>query len=199
VAATRALLARGITPTVEQSADEAAISRTTAYRYFPNQRALIVAAHPELEADSLLGPDPPADPATRLDAVVRAISRLTLDGEAQLRSMLRLSLDPDPARRGDLVLRRGRRIGWVEDALAPVHDRMSPARFRSLSRAIAAVIGIDVLVWLVDVARMSRRQAVELMRWSALALLRAALADERRVDAGRSTTSGRRKRNASTS
>ena len=76
VAATRALLARGITPTVEQSADEAAISRTTAYRYFPNQRALIVAAHPELEADSLLGPDPPADPATRLDAVVRAISRL---------------------------------------------------------------------------------------------------------------------------
>src|SRR6185369_14940737 len=122
VAATRALLARGITPTVEQSADEAAISRTTAFRYFPNQRALIVAAHPELEADSLLGPDPPADPATRLDAVVRAISRLTLDGEAQLRSMLRLSLDPDPARRGDLVLRRGRRIGWVEDALAPVHD-----------------------------------------------------------------------------
>ena len=40
VAATRELLAEGVAPTVEQAAERAAVSRTTAYRYFPNQRAL---------------------------------------------------------------------------------------------------------------------------------------------------------------
>ncbi|MDX6546820.1 MAG: hypothetical protein QOG33_370, partial [Gaiellales bacterium] len=33
------------------------------------------------------------------------------------------------------------------------------------------------LVWLTDIAGLSRPQAVELMRWSARTLLRAALAD----------------------
>ena len=59
IAATRDLLAQGVTPTVEQAAESASISRTTAYRYFPNQRALLVAAHPEIETRSLLGPNPP--------------------------------------------------------------------------------------------------------------------------------------------
>src|SRR5829696_6293436 len=61
VAATRELLAQGITPTVEQAAAAASISRTTAYRYFPNQRTLLLAAHPEIELSSLLGDHPPED------------------------------------------------------------------------------------------------------------------------------------------
>ena len=48
VDAARALLAEGLTPTVEAAAERASISRTTAYRYFPSQRALLVAAHPEV-------------------------------------------------------------------------------------------------------------------------------------------------------
>ena len=54
---TRTLLASGRTPTVEEAAEAAGISRATAYRYFPNQRALLVAAHPEIDATSLLGDD----------------------------------------------------------------------------------------------------------------------------------------------
>ena len=46
--AARALLAEGVSPTVEQAADRAAISRTTAYRYFANQRALLTAVFPEI-------------------------------------------------------------------------------------------------------------------------------------------------------
>ena len=38
------------------------ISRTTAYRYFPNKRALLVAAHPEIAATSMLPANPPQDP-----------------------------------------------------------------------------------------------------------------------------------------
>jgi len=65
--AARELLAEGITATVEQVAERAAISRTTAYRYFPNQRALLIATYPELAAPSLLDGEAPADPAARLE------------------------------------------------------------------------------------------------------------------------------------
>ena len=47
--ATRELIAEGLTPTVESAAARAEISRTAAYRYFPNQRALLVAANPEID------------------------------------------------------------------------------------------------------------------------------------------------------
>ena len=57
--AARRLLAAGRTPSVEDAAEAAAVSRATAYRYFPNRRALLVAAHPEVEATDLLGEDAP--------------------------------------------------------------------------------------------------------------------------------------------
>src|SRR5882757_1425641 len=81
VAAARDLVASGVTPTVEQAAAAAGISRTTAYRYFPNNRSLLVAAHPETGRESLLPANPPEDPAARLDAVVAEFIRLILDTE----------------------------------------------------------------------------------------------------------------------
>src|SRR5882757_3846446 len=79
VAAARDLVAQGMTPTVEDAAAAASISRTTAYRYFPNQAALLVADHPETEARSLLPEDVPEDPAARLDAVIEELPRVIVD------------------------------------------------------------------------------------------------------------------------
>src|SRR5689334_13134705 len=70
VAAARDLIAEGLAPSVEATADAASISRTTAYRYFPNQRALVAAAYPETEATSLLPPGAPEDPEARLELVM---------------------------------------------------------------------------------------------------------------------------------
>src|SRR5919107_2884624 len=114
VSAARELLASGRTPTVEDAAEAAGVSRATAYRYFANQRALLVAAHPMIEMDTLLGEDAPADPQQRLDRTIRELIRLTLDTEPELRTMLRLSLEPGP--KDDLVLRQGRAIGWIQEA-----------------------------------------------------------------------------------
>jgi len=69
VAAARRLVASGVSPTVEQAATAAAVSRTTAYRYFPSQAALLAAAHPETAARSMLGDDASPEPAERLDEV----------------------------------------------------------------------------------------------------------------------------------
>jgi AcrR family transcriptional regulator len=174
VEAARSLLAKGREPTVEQAAAVAGISRATAYRYFPNQRALLVAAHPEIEATTLLGDDPPGDPEERLDRAIGEFIRLTIETEAELRTMLRLSLEPEPPE--DLVLRKGRAIDWFEDALAPLRGRLPRAELLRLILAIRSACGIEALIWLTDVAGLSRRQAAEQMRWSALALLRSVLA-----------------------
>ena len=177
IAAARDLVATGETPTVEAAAEAASISRTTAYRYFPNQHALLVAAHPETGVVSLLPEDAPDDAATRLDLVVDAFTRSLLENEAQQRTMLRLSLEADPVQRAQLPLRQGRAIKWIEEALAPLREDMSEADVRRLTHAIRSATGIEALVWLTDIAGLSRHDARELMRWSARALLRSAIAD----------------------
>lgn len=82
------------------------------------RRALLVAAHPEIDATALLAEDPPPDPRERLDRTLRELIALTIETEAELRTMLRLSLEPGP--KDDLLLRQGRAIGWIEEALAPL-------------------------------------------------------------------------------
>lgn len=170
VDAARELLADGVTPTVEQAADRAGISRTTAYRYFANQRDLLVATYPALEAPSLLGDDAPADPVARVDATVAHMAAQILEHEAALRAQLRLSLEPgtDPAQ---LPLRQGRAIGWFEDALSPLRGRRSAAELRRLALALRSACGLEAFVWLTDVGGVSREEAVAILRSTARALV----------------------------
>jgi AcrR family transcriptional regulator len=175
VAATRALLAEGFQPRVEDAAARAGISRTTAYRYFPNQRSLLAGAHPEIQERSLLPAGAPDDPGARLELVMDEFLRTTLEWEPQLRASLRLSLEPGAAQP---PLRRGRAIGWIEDALVPL-DRTHPGVDRHrLAVAIRSATGIESLVWLTDIAGYSRAEAAATMRASARALLRSALAGD---------------------
>ena len=178
IAAARDIVAKGATPTVVEAAEAASISRTTAYRYFPSQRALLVAAHPETYTASLLPDDAPDDAATRLDLVIDAFTRSNIENEAQQRTMLRLSLEADPVERAQLPLRQGRAIKWIEEALAPLHTEMSETKRHRLALTIRSATGIEALVWLTDVAGLSRDDATDLMRWSARALLQSALAEK---------------------
>jgi AcrR family transcriptional regulator len=175
IAAAREIVAQGLTPTVDAASEAASISRTTAYRYFPNQRALLAAAHPETAANSLLPDDAPDDVAARLDLVVASFTRMIRDTEPQQRTMLRLSLEADPVERSQLPLRQGRAIKWIEEALEPLQAKLPASELHRLAIAIRSATGIEALVWLVDVAGLSRDEANDLMRWSARALLDAAL------------------------
>ena len=78
-------------------------------------------------------------------------------------------------------MRRGGEIGWVTEALAPCRGRLSEGDLRRLAMGIRSVAGIEALVWLTDIAGLSRKEAVEMMRWSAGALLRTALAEKGRA------------------
>jgi AcrR family transcriptional regulator len=175
IAAARRILAEGATPTVEEAAAEASIGRTTAYRYFPNSRALLAATYPEIEMRSLLGPDPPEDPLARLEIMAESLTRQILEHEPELRAQLRLALEGEPAGGESLPLRRWRRIKWVEDALSPLEGRMPERELRWLVLGICATLGIEALVWLTDMGGLSREEAVEVMRSNARTLLRSAL------------------------
>lgn len=175
VAAARQLVASGSSPTVDDAALAAGVSRSTAYRYFPGQRELLAAAHPETARTSMLPENPPEDVAERLDAVVVEFTRMIVETEAQQRTMLRLSLEPADGQQQTLPLRQGRAIVWIAEALAPLREQLPEREIHQLVLAIRSAIGIESLVWLTDVGGLSREAAVASMRWTAGALLNQAL------------------------
>ena len=175
VTATRELLEQGVLPTMEEAANAAAVSRTTAYRYFRSLRELIVAAYPHVQRESLLGPNPPEDPAERLEIVAENHSRRILENEAQMRTVLRLSLEG--VRPPELPMHRGLRVAWIEDALAPLRGQMPQDAFERLVHGIGATLGIEAFVWLTDIAGVSRKEAASIIRSNALGLLQAAIAN----------------------
>lgn len=173
VTAAKSQVSEGRTPTVEEAAAAAGISRTTAYRYFPNQRSLLAAAHPETVATSMLSDASSNDPVERLEEVISTFVKLIVDTESQQRTMLRLSLEADA---GDgLPLRQGRAITWITEALDPLRGQLSDTEIRSLVLAIRSATGIEALVWLTDIGGLSREQAAEHMLWSSRSLLEAAM------------------------
>jgi AcrR family transcriptional regulator len=117
IAATRSLLATGATPTVEEAAARASVSRTTAYRYFPTQQDLLVAAYPEIEKESILGEDPPPDLSARFDIVFAEMARQITENEIALRAMLRLSSRHHPTE-----------ISSFSDAAADASGSQTPYR-----------------------------------------------------------------------
>lgn len=174
VAAARALITEhGAAPTVEDAALAASVSRTTAYRYFPNQRALLVAAHPEVAVSSLLPPGVGDTVEERLDVAVTAFIDLILETENQQRTMLLLALKDAPS--AELPLRQGRAIAWFRDALAPLEGKLTDEDLQLLAVAIRSAVGIESRVWLTDVAGRSRDEASKIMLWSARAMLAHAL------------------------
>jgi AcrR family transcriptional regulator len=168
VAAARELIDSGDTPRVEEVAEAAGISRTTAYRYFASQAELLAAAYPETSATSLLPDPPPAAVDDRVDAVAGFVIDRVQETEAQQRTMLRLALG-DVSH--ELPLRQGRVIPWFIEALAPMADAIGDQGVHRLALALRAACGIETRVWLSDVAGLAPAEVSHLQRWMIHALV----------------------------
>lgn len=183
VEAARQLVADGATPSVSEVAETALVSVATAYRYFPTQEALLAEAAMAPLVSALEGTVTAAeqenDPETALALFVSAVVRETSAHEAAFRVLYGRSLEAPPTEglreeidRG--VGRGGRRPDWLRRVLWKVRGEVSEKNFERLVMAEMAVIGIEALSALRDVGGLSLEDAEEVIKWTALAVLRQA-------------------------
>jgi AcrR family transcriptional regulator len=175
---------RGETPTIETAAEAAGVSRATAYRYFASQQALLLEA--SLEAIGTI-PDPrmvdegPVE--SRVDMAILFFVRMAYNHEPFMRTFLMLFMEQwlrsHQNGNEDYPLRMGRRVPWIERALAPLRS-LSPRRKRRLRTALSMLCGVEAMIVAKDVCGCTAKEAEEASRWAAQAILRAALQETKR-------------------
>jgi len=188
VGAARELLRGGTPPTVADAAAAARVSRATAYRYFPTHESLLLEAGNITPAtqpvEALLENLPSEDVEERLLALLDRFNPIIFAEELSMRTALRTYHDTwlETRGRGDkaVPVREGRRMRWLDKVLAPVRRELTDAQWRRLRCALALTLSIDAMVVMKDVCRIENdKEALAVLRWAALALLRAGLAEAR--------------------
>jgi len=173
------LAKRGRAPTIEEIASEALVSRATAYRYFPSIEALLAEVALDVavpDAQTAFANQASDDPVARLEHVDQLLHDLVLANEPAMRMMLAHSLQRgmrgDDA--SDIPVRQNRRTPLIEAALAPARREFRPAALKTLSSALALVMGTEAMVVFQDVLRLEDAQARKVKRWAIRALVNAA-------------------------
>lgn len=173
------LVRKGSNPSLEEVAEEAMVSRATAYRHFPDVSALLVEASFDIatpQPEVLFRNGQPDDPVARLERVDTAIHDWILDNEGALRVMLMHTVERGVRRNGDagLPVRQNRRTPLIEAALEPVRHQFKPSALKPLTRALALVIGTEGMLVLKDVLQLDDADARRVKRWAIRALVDAA-------------------------
>lgn len=171
------LMKQGAKPTLEEVAEEAMVSRATAYRYFSNIDALLLEAALDVavpEADELFRDAPAADPVARVSAVDDALHEMINANEPQLRMMLARSLESILDGDAKTPRRQNRRVPLLEAALAPARQQFRPAALKMLIPALAMIVGSEGWIACRDVLRLDDAESRRVKRWALEALIEAA-------------------------
>lgn len=175
----------GQTPTLDEVAEEALVSRATAYRYFSSPEALLSEAPLDGVAPTpkkLFADDPSTDPEERLLKAASALREMIWANQTQFRLMLARLLDGAVKGSGDLepLSRQNRRTDLIEAALAPVRDQFDDAAYKRLCAALALVFGTESMVVFRDVLEMESSAAWDVESWAVRVLVRAAIEESSR-------------------
>lgn len=170
------LMKEGRSPSLEEIAEAAMVSRATAYRYFSGVEALLIEAALDVAMpdESFFAGDGSVDAAARVLRADAAISAMVLENEPALRAMLVHSLQRGMDGEG-LPVRQNRRTPLIEQALAPVQAKLAPADFTRLVRALALVIGTESMIVFRDVLAIGDDEAAAVRAWIIRNLVAAAL------------------------
>jgi AcrR family transcriptional regulator len=173
------LMKGGRTPTLEEVAEEALVSRATAYRYFPSIDTLMVEAAVDVavpEPAIIFEGDVSTDAVARLQKVDNALTDMILANEPQLRTLLAHVIQQgcQPTTDGAVPRRQNRRMPLIEAALVPARDQFKPGDLKALMRALALVIGPESVIVVKDVLQLEEAEARTVKRWAIRALVEAA-------------------------
>jgi AcrR family transcriptional regulator len=183
VAAAADLLRAGRTPSVNDVAEAADVSRRTVYLYFPTlDQLLLDAAAGALSARTVDAAVTSAatgdDVLARVDALVGSTVKLAPDTLPLGRKIIKLTVDSPPPEKGADAAKRGyRRIQWIEQAVEPLRERLSQEQFDRLVSALALVIGWEAQIVLQDVRGLGPDEEERVVRWAARALVQAMLGE----------------------
>lgn len=171
------LMKEGRTPSLEEIAAEALVSRATAYRYFPNVEALLIEAPLDLalpDEEAMFRGASVADPVARMERVDKVFHEMILENETALRLMIAKTMERRAAGDDNLPTRQNRRTPMIEAALAPARTEFDPASLDRLQKALALLIGTESMIVFKDVLQLSDKEAREVKRWAIRALISAA-------------------------
>jgi AcrR family transcriptional regulator len=179
VAAAKQLISEGVTPSIDDVAAAADVSRRTIYLYFPTVDQLLLDATvgllSEATVDEALHSDRYGDDVTaRVDELVRALVRAAPEALPLGRKIIKLTVDAPP----DEGARRGyRRVEWIERAVAPIRDQLTEQHYERLVSALSVVLGWEAMIVLRDLRGLDATREEEVLRWTARRLVEAALSD----------------------
>lgn len=169
----------GQTPTLQDVASRAEVSRATVYRYFASVDALIHEAYFGRAAVPLEEFVPPGtDPIEAIRRAAEVINRLLLDDEAGVhvveRAFMQMWLDSSAGERPSRV---GRRMKYIDPIVDGLGDRLDAPARRRLRTALAMTMGTEAVLAMRDVAGAPVKECLAASAWAAQALIRQALAD----------------------
>lgn len=173
------LMKAGHSPTLEEVAETALVSRATAYRYFPSIDALLVEAAIDVAVPGpaeVFGDVTSPEPVERLMRAETALYDMIAANEPLLRTMIAHAIqqgaraDED----GKLPKRQNRRTPLIDAALEPTRNSYKPAALRELRRALALVMGPEAFIVVKDVLQLDDAETRRLKLWVIRALVDAA-------------------------
>ncbi|MDG4597438.1 MAG: helix-turn-helix domain containing protein [Candidatus Contendobacter sp.] len=173
------LMKQGRTPTMDEVAEEALVSRATAYRHFPKIEALLVEAPLDAaitDPSELFAKDSSDDVEERIDRAEASLHEMVYQNEAQLRIMLANSIRRDLTD-DSIPARQNRRLPLIEAALAPARHRLPEADYERLCAALALIFGTESMIVFRDVLGIDSDTARTVKSWAVRALVHAALRD----------------------
>jgi AcrR family transcriptional regulator len=186
-----ALVRAGKRPTVEEAALAVGISKRTAYRYFVSQEHMLADAALESlrgqMGEMMTSIAASSDVHGRIANLAVALRRLAETHEAELREMMRASLDSKAESDNGITPKRGqRRLDWITQSLSPVRDQLSEVNYTRLQNSLAVCLGIDALIVLRDICGASGMEAEDVMIWMSNAILDRALLENKDARAAES-------------
>jgi AcrR family transcriptional regulator len=171
------LLKRGRRPSMDDVAEEALVSRATAYRHFRSVDALLREAPIDaavVDPEELFAADGSDDVEVRIDRAEGSLHEVVYDNETQLRILLANSIGRDTSD-DTLPPRQNRRLPLIQAALAPLRHRLGGENYERLCAALAVFFGPESMIVFRDVLGIDKDTARAVKSWAVRALVRAAL------------------------